>query len=247
MKYQTLQIFRPCISKNQTQDWGENRACINSKTGAVYGVTNVCRSGDQSGYQSFGMRGHNGIDIGGLKGADIYHAATFKGWMKTESDRQGGLGVDVVSNEQLFFAGKIPVELRSSAVAATQDNVVGFLHHVKMRYWHLTAPVGSDGKSVTCGTVVGLMGNTGVSSGTHLHFAPKWCTENGQSAGSDNGYFGAFDPRPYYTDHVTAKEHSDMITKEAIPLSVTEVKDIQARLNTLQMLLLALQKLQHSL
>jgi murein DD-endopeptidase MepM/ murein hydrolase activator NlpD len=240
MNYDTLRIFRPCISKKITQKWGENRACIDPDTGKVYGVITHCPPGVQSVYQRYGLQGHNGYDIAGLKGEDIAHAARFDGWMRSERDRHGGVGVDVVSDRPLFFAGPIPNELKATAIKHTQDGETGFLHYVKMRYWHLSAVVGHDGKKVKPGTTIGLMGNTGVSSGTHLHFAPKWCDKNGGSVGTNNGYFGAFDPKPYYNHTVVA---TDMPRK--LPLSAKEIKDIEAQLGAARMLLLALQKIMH--
>lgn len=243
-KYQELVIFRPCISDRITQDWGENRACIRAN-GSVFGVPSG-RCPGQSVYESLGMKGHNGIDIAGPTGQDIYHAATFKGWWKADHDAKGGLGVDVVSYEPLFFPGKIPAELKATAISYTDQNgKQGFLHYVKMRYWHLSHQVGHHGKEITIGTTIGLMGNTGISSGVHLHFSPKWCDKDGNGVAKNNGYFGAFDPRPFYTHRATAKDHSDMIVKEALPLSPKEIKDIRAQLSLARQLLLALQKIIH--
>src|SRR5574343_715283 len=101
MKYRTLQIFRPLLSSNLTQKFGENRACINSK-GVIYGTKTTCPSG-QSFYQSLGMKGHSGNDISAIMGEEVYHSATFDGWIKNERDSEGGIGVDVVSNEPIFF------------------------------------------------------------------------------------------------------------------------------------------------
>lgn len=240
-KYQELVIFRPNISSRITQDWGENRACIRND-GSVYGVPSG-RCPGQSVYESFGMKGHNGIDIGGFKGEEIYHAATFPGWWKADHDSRGGLGVDVVSNEPLFFPFPIPPYLTNTAIPHEQNGEQGFLHFVKMRYWHLSHQVGHAKKRITLGTVVGLMGNTGISSGVHLHFAPKWCDIHGGNVARSNGYYGAFDPRPFYTHRATAKEHSDMIVREALPLSQKEIKDIRAQLSLAQKLLLSIQKL----
>lgn len=242
MKYETLKIFRPCISQNITQGWGENRACLDAN-GRVYGVPKGKTCIGPSFYQSIGLKGHNGADIAGLRGQDIYHAATFDGWLKTERDSRGGIGADVVSYEPLFFARPIPPELINSAVPHEQDGVQGFTHYVKMRYWHLDATVGHDGKKITCGTVVGLMGNTGASSGTHLHFSPKWCLKDGRGVGQSNGYYGAFDHTPYYDHDVTALFHAESLKRPIMPLSKEEQKDVLEKLSRAQVLLLALQKL----
>jgi hypothetical protein len=163
--------------------------------------------------------------------------------MKTEYDNRGGIGVDVVSNEPLFFKGEPPREIRDTAVRVPN----GYTHHVKMRYWHLKAPVGHDGKQVLSGDVVGLAGNTGASSGPHLHFAPKWCMADGRSVANDNGYYGAFDPGPYYNHSVTARDNARYLNRPLSPLSPQESKDLMAQLNSVQKMLVALQKLKHNI
>jgi murein DD-endopeptidase MepM/ murein hydrolase activator NlpD len=193
------------------------------------------------------MAGHNGMDIPAILGEEVYHAATYDGWWHTEVDSAGGIGVDVVSNEPLFFPFPIPTELINTAVPYTQYGVAGFTHHVKMRYWHLYAPVGFNKKQVTCGTVVGQAGNTGASSGPHLHFAPKWCLPTGEGVASNNGYTGAFDPTPYYNHEVTAKDHALYMKQPVVPLSAVEQKDMIESLSVARGLLLALQKLVHTI
>ena len=144
MKYRTLQIFRPLLSSNLTQKFAENRACIGSN-GKIYGTTTKCPSG-KSFYESIGMKGHNGNDISAIIGEEVYHGATFDGWIKNERDSEGGIGVDVVSNEPIFFAFPIPPELYQTATPHEQNGKFGFLHYVKMRYWHLKTGVGADKK-----------------------------------------------------------------------------------------------------
>lgn len=246
-KYQELVIFRPCISNKISQHFGENKACTYPNGKIVGKKSTGCPAGSIDFYKSIGMHGHNGNDIGGFTGEEIYHAATFPGWWMSEHDYDGGLGVDIVSNEPLFFPFPIPTELINTAVPHVQNGIHGFTHYVKMRYWHLSKQVGHEKKQITCGTTIGLMGNTGASSATHLHFAPKWCLPDGRGVGQVNGYFGAFDPKPYYNNRVTAREHSDMLTKEAKPLTAQERKDIAKAIGTVQMVILALQKIIHKI
>jgi len=241
MKYQKLQIFRPTISKKITQDWAENRACV-ANNGSIFGVAVGKKCPGQSFYQSIGMKGHNGLDIATITGENVYHSATYDGWILTEIDNMGGIGVDVVSNEPLFFAMPIPTELINTAVPVDG----GFTHHVKMRYHHLSKAVGHDKKQVTVGTVVGLAGNTGASSGPHLHFAPKWCLPDGRGVGQNNGYYGAFDPRPYYNHEVLAADHAKYMNTPVVPLSAVEQKDVLAQLSVAKQILLMLQKLIHN-
>lgn len=241
-----LQIFRPLISKTISQPFAENKACVNSQ-GKIFGVKHSCPTGSQSFYRSVGMDGHSGIDIPCWVGEEIYHAATYDGWILTEIDNMGGIGVDIVSNEPLFFPMPIPHYLINSAVPVTQDGIAGFTHFVKMRYHHLSQAIGHDKKQVTVGTVIGLGGNTGASSGPHLHFAPKWCLQDGRGVGQGNGYFGAFDPTPYYNHDVTAADHAKYMNTKVVPLSQVEQKDVLAQLSMARQLLLGLQKLIHKI
>lgn len=240
MIYKPLQIYRPLISKKISQHFGENKACLRAD-GSVYGVAHKCPG--MSFYESMGMKGHSGIDIPAWLGEEVYHAATFDGWFSAESDLDGGLGVDVISNEPIFFAMPIPTELIPTAVPVEG----GFTHHVKMRYWHLKMPIGHNKKQIKCGMVIGLAGNTGASSGVHLHFAPKWCLPDGRGVGQSNGYVGAFDPTPYYNHEVTAADHAKYMNMPTVPLSPVEQKDIQAQLGIARQLLLSLQKLIHKI
>lgn len=242
MVYQKLEIYRPLLSKKISQHFGDNQACLR-KDGTIYSVKDKCPG--LSFYESIGMKGHSGIDIPAFVGEDVYHGATFDGWWRTEVDKEGGIGVDVVSNEPLFFPFPIPTELINTAVPYEQDGVFGFLHYVKMRYWHLKTPIGFNKKPITCGMVIGLAGNTGASSGPHLHFAPKWCIADGRGVAGNNGYTGAFDPTPYYTHDYTAPEHIKMMFPSApkIELSEREKKDVLQQLNWMQMIVVLLQKL----
>lgn len=245
-RYQVLQIYRPLISNRQTQHFGENRACVDSK-GRITGTIKTCPTGTIPFYPSIGMKGHNGADFGAFLGEDIYHAATFSGWWRADHDSAGGLGVDVVSDEPLFFPFPIPTELINTAVPHNQDGIQGFTHHVKMRYWHLSKQLGYDKKPVTTGMVIGLAGNTGASSGTHLHFAPKWCLPNGDGVGNANGYVGAFDPEMFANFNITALEYAQATHQEPPALSQKETKDMLEQLSMIRICLLALQKFIHKL
>lgn len=248
MNYQTLQLFRPLISSRVTQQFGANLACVDSR-GKIFGTTSKCPHGSHSYYQSLGMQGHSGQDISATVGEDVYHAGTFPGWWHSEVDNAGGIGVDVVSNEPLFFAMPIPTELINTAIPHKQNGMIGFIHYVKVRYWHLHKALGFEGKQVTCGQVIGLAGNTGASSGPHLHWAPKWCLKDGRGVGQGNGYVGAFDPLPYLNIKVTAKDHVRYLTPAAPPLPLTpqELKDARESLGAAQKLLLEIKKLMHKL
>lgn len=61
----------------------------------------------------------------------------------------------------------------------------------KTYYAHLSQVAVKTGQSVIAGQQIGLSGNTGNSSGAHLHFGVKPLPFN-----NNNGYLGAVDPLP---------------------------------------------------
>lgn len=190
-----LKMFRPMRSKKISQRFGENIACIYYESRKIIGIrrNKRCPDGSRPFYQSLDMEGHNGYDIPAVMGEKIYHNGDFNGTMKTEVDMDGGIGVDIVSDEMLFFDGPPPKGLRG----IVEMSGGGFLSYVKIRHWHLKAPLGYDGKKVKFGDPIGLAGSTGASSGPHDHMGLKWCNARGRALLPDNGYFGAFDPEPF--------------------------------------------------
>jgi murein DD-endopeptidase MepM/ murein hydrolase activator NlpD len=170
-----IYLYRPIKTNFLNQKFGENRACYNPVTKAVYGRATEqqqCPVGSSPFYNLLGMSGHNGEDWRIYHGEPIYHAASFPGTAKTEIDRDGGIGVDVVSKEPLY-----------------QDK------HLKIRYWHLKKPLVYDGQEVYMGQMIAYGDSTGASSGDHLHWALKLCDKNGKSSEPWNGFFGAIDFR----------------------------------------------------
>ena len=220
-----LQMYRPTISNRLTQKFGDNRACIypNGKIVGKRGM--VCPAGSQDFYKSIGMKAHNGQDWAAWHGEPVFHCATFPGKMKIEKDFSGGIGVDVISLEPIEF-----IQYRDGKKYAYKD-------HVKIRYWHLKAPVGYDGKIVHLGEQIGLADNTGSSSGDHVHLGAKRCTPDGESLDPNNGYTGAFD----FTDHMIgttdAKTASEYLRTPPPPLSTQELKEINSLLSSSRKLL----------
>jgi murein DD-endopeptidase MepM/ murein hydrolase activator NlpD len=86
---------------------------------------------------------HNGIDIGAPHGAPIYAAAD--GTIeRTFYNAQGGNSIILKHNDGM-----------------------------KTGYAHLSAFKVTTGQNVKRGDVIGLIGNTGVSTGAHLHFTVR--------------------------------------------------------------------------
>ena len=84
---------------------------------------------------------HNGIDMACAQGTPIY--ATRAGTVTTASYQAGGAGNYVSINHGDGFASI---------------------------YMHMTHYVVSKGQAVSAGQVIGYMGSTGISTGSHLHF-----------------------------------------------------------------------------
>lgn len=134
-------------------------------------------------YKDMGMIGHNGIDLAAHDDWVVRsaHDGTI---MSAGHDNSGGLGV-VVATDKMYNHHGIPV-------------------YFKTIYWHLkegTIKV-KVGQKVTVGTALALADNTGMSTGTHLHFGlkPMYRGEDGwtwYNYEPNNGYLGAIDPMEY--------------------------------------------------
>ncbi len=152
-------------------------------------ITQLFGENKLSIYKELGMEGHNGIDFLCPIGEPVYHSADWPGIAKTEVDNYGGIGVDVISLEK-------------------QDNE----RHYKLRYWHLSKVSVYDGQKISSGQLIGYSGNTGYSTGAHLHWGLKPCEKDGTPLNKYNGFFGAVDPMPYYED-ITVREWIDVRNK----------------------------------
>lgn len=75
----------------------------------------------------------------------------------------------------------------------------------KSYYGHLDKVIETTGKKVTKGQLIGLSGNTGLSSGPHLHFGIKPNKNDG-----DNGYYGKINPLAFMGLTDTGVEHGQV-------------------------------------
>ena len=96
-----------------------------------------------TGRRSQGIHGHNGVDIAGPQGTPIVAAANGRVIVARTGGYNGGYG---------------------NMIIMTHDN------GVQTVYAHLRAIYVSGGQTIPQGTVIGEMGNTGRSTGSHLHF-----------------------------------------------------------------------------
>lgn len=247
---QSLHLYRPIRSSRISQHFGENKACWYPSGTITSKGSKGCPDGSHDFYRKIlGMKGHNGTDLPGITGENVCHAASFDGWMRTEKDSAGGLGVDVISKKPLFFVGNPPSGL-TNVVDHVQNGVKGFLCHVFIRYWHLHAYVGHDGKDVVFGQPIGLLGSTGASSAPHLHWAWKFCDVDGKTLNPNNGYRGAYDPASNdfgvtYNHDIFSYDSARYMSLKDFPadaLSPNEKSDIAAQLSVIRRMALALRE-----
>ena len=118
--------------------------------------------GNAQMYARFGLAGHNGLDFGVPVGTPVRAAAD-------------GLAGRVESRDQDGYGRHVRL---------THDDGVVTI------YAHLERPLVHTCQPVEAGMVIGLSGNSGFSTGPHLHFEVRvpGCEEN--------GYGGAVDPLP---------------------------------------------------
>ncbi|MDR0414208.1 MAG: M23 family metallopeptidase [Prevotellaceae bacterium] len=115
-------------------------------------------------------RFHSGIDFGGPTGTSIY--ATGSGMVEKAEFNWGGYGYMVLIDH-------------------------GFGYHT--RYAHLSAINVQKGEKVTRGQIVGLMGNTGRSKGTHLHYEVLFKDK-------------AVNPINFFNNDISEEEYNKIIT-----------------------------------
>ncbi len=101
------------------------------------------------GPKTQGVHGHNGIDIGGPVGASVYASAAGKVIISKSSGWNGGYGSYVV---------------------------ISHSNGTQTLYAHLSKNNVSEGESVNSGQTIGLIGQTGKSTGPHLHFEVRGAT-----------------------------------------------------------------------
>ena len=129
--------------------------------------------------KQFGVNGHNGLDIRAPHGTPVY--ASHDGYAYYGIDPSGGHGVVI--------------------------NGDGF----KTIYWHFVnstlepkyrSPIEDGPRTVKAGDLLGYADNTGVSTGSHLHYGFKFVDENGNTLNTNNGFLGAIDPTQYFVGYV---------------------------------------------
>lgn len=129
-------------------------------------------------YSKFGLNGHNGIDLRCAVGTPIY--APCDGIVHVKDDGKEGYGLHVV--------------IRSC-------------YGKEITLGHLLDTHVTNGQDVRMGDSIGLSGNSGFSTGPHLHLTLRVITAGPTTdwkdiwawtvANSNNGFKGALDPKKY--------------------------------------------------
>lgn len=173
-----IKVYRSIKSNSLTQSWGENKAFVKTENGKVIFPIQMTNDGKNSVslYSIQGMSGHNGHDFACWSGEPVYFSANFDGWLKHESDLNGGIGVDIVSN------------------GAIVRDETGNLQYIKFRVWHGKQVLGQEKQQVKFGDLIMLGDSTGASGGNHVHQCLKWCDINGKGIKTGNGWQGAIPP-----------------------------------------------------
>lgn len=121
-------------------------------------------------YRRFNLAGHNGLDFALPLGSPVYAAAPGT--------------IDRVSIDPAGYGQYIKIR---HAVGAQQAVPAPFYTTL---YGHLSKPLVTDGDIVQPGQQIALSGNTGNSTGPHLHFEIR------QTGQTNNSYNTAIDPYP---------------------------------------------------
>lgn len=155
--------------------------------GKKYNQT-TCPVGYVELYPLLGMKGHTGLDLYAVRGAQTLKAGIKGVVVEISYDNARGLGVGILSPEK-FNLGEHGT------------------HYVKLRQWHLHSLAVKLGQVVEPWTDIGVPDSTGMSSGDHCHLELK-PVEIALDANNpdtllknvyqDNGYFGSIDPTPYF-------------------------------------------------
>ena len=147
-------------------------------------------------YAPYGLAAHNGIDFAVVTGTKVY--ACSPGIIERVRSDAGGYGLHV-------------------KVTHTWGASI---------YGHFSKALVKVGDVVEAGQVIGYSGNTGNSTGPHLHFE---CRPAGVSA--SNGYAGAVDPMPalrlagFSPLNIPAPEPKDTLFKAKVLADILNVRN----------------------
>lgn len=135
------------------------------------------RFGENPGiYKQFDLKGHNGLDFGTRVGTELFAVAD---GVVVETGNQGGAGY-----------GKY---MRIH----TNDGY-------EVTYGHLSFIILGKNETFKAGDKLAESGNTGYSTGPHLHLGVRKLSTFNTILNYDNGYKGAIDPLPFFMSELKA-------------------------------------------
>lgn len=131
-------------------------------------------------YKQFGMIGHNGIDVGGIKGTPI--VAPCRMWITYINDTDTGYGINIFAETDT-------------------QHINGDYYKLELVFGHFDYIIVGAGRWVEEGEIIGYMDSTGFSTGHHLHFGirPIWSNDGNswKQMFPENGFKGYIDPEPF--------------------------------------------------
>lgn len=124
---------------------------------------------DPPAYARFGLRGHNGLDLSCVVGTPVHAVADgVVAWVDTDAD----------------YGQYVRIWHKALGVHSF--------------YAHLSKQLVKAGDTVRQGDVIALSGNTGNSTGPHLHYELRPCDANGVYTETLPGYGKACDPVAFH-------------------------------------------------
>ena len=134
------------------------------------------------------------------------HVITQYFWKNPQMYHQFGWkwhnGIDFRCNKHIVFATHEGIcrVVRSTAGYGNHVYIIRMSHDwgYETIYGHLSDIFVKDGQKVTTRTAIGKSGNTGNSTGPHLHFWLRFLNSNMTQRDKWNGYDGYIDPLPYF-------------------------------------------------
>ena len=131
--------------------------------------------GNHDYYQKYGLAGHNGHDIGTPVGTNLY--SPIEGYVHYGDEGKIGYGKFVTITSLPYLED-----------GSRRQLTIGHLSHFV---------AGLEGKYVAAGDLVAISGNTGDSTGPHIHITYKKLDKDGKTLNRDNGFHGALDVGQY--------------------------------------------------
>ncbi|MCI8601395.1 MAG: M23 family metallopeptidase [Oscillospiraceae bacterium] len=140
-----------------------------------------------------GVNDHRGIDIIGAAGTPIYAFAD--GIVAFRQDYNANIYPNGDSNSMQSMGNLLCINHYNP------DTSIAAGSYVQTVYMHMSSIAVSQGATVKKGQVIGYIGNTGYSSGAHLHFnigvGSRDSMKPGYSGYTSMGSIGVIDPLRY--------------------------------------------------